>query len=204
VTRRIAPGIAVWPGDTPFSYEILASRRSGSSVNLTTLHLSAHTGTHADAAWHFDDDGPHPAEMPLEKYIGPTHVQSIKRTSGGITPAEVAGLDFSRVKRILFHSPVSSLADDQWPDPFPYLSVPLIDALANQGVVLIGLDSPSVDAQDSKDLPCHHRLRACGIVNLESLALREVPDGVYELIALPLRLAEVCGSPVRAILRSLL
>ncbi|PJF21701.1 MAG: hypothetical protein CUN56_09760, partial [Phototrophicales bacterium] len=73
--------------------------------------------------------------------------------------------------------------------------------LHDLGVILIGLDSPSVDSFDSKDLSCHHALFQRGIVNLESLYLRDVPDGYYELIALPLKLDEVCGSPVRAILR---
>jgi arylformamidase len=74
--------------------------------------------------------------------------------------------------------------------------------LAAQRAKLVGLDSPSVDAFDSKTLDCHHALRRFGIVNLECLTLRDVPDGDYELIALPLKLDLACGSPVRAILRS--
>ena len=77
----------------------------------------------------------------------------------------------------------------------------LIDWLAAQGGVLLGLDSPSVDRFDSKELPCHHRLRHHGIATLEYLALAGVPDGRYELVALPLKIAGVCGSPVRAMLR---
>ena len=83
------------------------------------------------------------------------------------------------------------------------ITLGLIDWLASLDVCLIGLDSPSVDAFDSKDLPCHHALRRQGMVNLETLFLRDVPDGVYELIALPLKLDLACGSPVRAVLRTL-
>ena len=79
----------------------------------------------------------------------------------------------------------------------------LVDWLAEMHYRLIGLDSPSVDALDSKELPCHHALWRHKIVNLESLLLRDVPDGAYELIALPLKLDLVCGSPVRAVLRSI-
>ncbi|MFW5692172.1 MAG: cyclase family protein, partial [Chloroflexota bacterium] len=112
-------------------------------------------------------------------------------------------LDMAGVPRLLIHSYVSELADTAWPDEFPYLSVELIDWLAGQGVVLVGLDSPSVDAFDSTELPCHHAIWRAGMVNLELLSLRDVPDGVYELTALPLKLDQVCGSPVRAILRTL-
>ncbi|RPJ00651.1 MAG: kynurenine formamidase, partial [Chloroflexi bacterium] len=92
--------------------------------------------------------------------------------------------------------------DNTWPEDFPYPTVELVDWLAAQGVVLLGLDSPSMDAFDSRDLPCHHRLLEQGMVHLETLCLAGVPDGVYELIAFPLKIAGVCGSPVRAVLRA--
>ena len=71
------------------------------------------------------------------------------------------------------------------------------------GVVLVGLDSPSVDRFDSKDLPSHKALARHGIANLECLALDGVPAGRYEIVALPLRLKGRDASPVRAILRPL-
>lgn len=203
ISRQVSPSIAVWPGDTPFSFDVLLSKTAGASVNLTTLHLSAHTGTHADAYWHFDEHGLHPAQMPLEKYIGLAQVITLPRADGGITPAELTGIDLDGAERVLFHTPASDLADQQWSDSFAYLTVELIDYLADRGIILIGLDAPSVDRVDSKELPCHHHLMARGLVNLESLQLSGIPDDRYELIALPLRIAEVCGSPVRAILRSL-
>lgn len=203
VTRLITPAIPVWPGDSPFHIEPVGKIAAGDSVNLTTLHMSAHTGTHADAWWHCADEGARIAEMPLERYIGPAHVLSVSRESGGITVGELAGIDLAGAERVLFHTPVSDQPDDRWPEPFPYLTVELVDYLADRGIQLIGLDSPSVDAFDSKTLPCHQRLRLRGLANLESLQLRAVPDGRYELIALPLRLAGACGSPVRAALRTL-
>lgn len=202
ISRTIAPGLAVWPGDSPFSYQLVASREAGSSVNLTTLTLSAHTGSHADAPWHYDSSGAHPADLAIDKYIGPAHVMTITRRSGGIVPADFAGRNFAGMQRLLIHTWVSDLPDDKWPVDFPYPTVELIDWLAAQGGVLLGVDMPSVDDFNSKTLDSHHRLLHHGIVNLETLALRGVPDGVYELIALPLKIAGVCGSPVRAILRT--
>lgn len=203
ITRCVSPTLKVWPGDTSYHFDLLMSKAAGASVNLTTLHLSAHTGTHADAWWHYENEGDHPDTMPLDSYVGVARVVTVSRNSGGITPEEVAGIDFRETSRVLFKSHVSNLPDDQWPEHFPYLTVELIDMLATQGVVLIGLDSPSVDPLDSKELPCHHRLYAHRMVNLETLNLRDVPDGVYELTALPLKLDGVCASPVRAILRTL-
>jgi arylformamidase len=201
ISRTITPELAVWPGDTPFSAAQVMDRRAGQSVNLFTLTLSAHTGSHADAPFHFDDAGAHPAQAPLWKYIGPARLVTVERKRGGITPADLPVIDLTGTPRLLIRTWVSDVPDDRWPEEFPYPTVELVNWLAGQGGVLLGLDAPSVDDADSAELPVHHRLLYHQIVNLESLCLRGVPDGAYELIALPLRIDGVCGSPVRAILR---
>jgi arylformamidase len=139
--------------------------------------------------------------MPLENYIGAAQVVTVTREHGAITPDDVSDAISGQVERLLIHTWVSDLADDQWPEDFPYPGVELIDWLADRGAVLLGMDSPSVDDFNSKDLAGHNRLRNHGMGHLELLQLKDVPDGAYELIALPLKLSGVCGSPVRAILR---
>lgn len=202
ITRTVRPTTKVWPGDTPFSFRHVLRLEDGASVNLTTMTMSPHTGTHADAYYHYKPDGAHPVMMPLKAYIGAATVISSPKEDGPLYPDDFFHYDLRSAKRVLIRSQVSDLEDDQWPEVFPYLSVELIEWLAGLGVVLIGLDSPSVDAFDSKDLPCHHALAKHGLVNLELLQLRDVPNGDdYELIALPLKLDMVCGAPVRAILR---
>ena len=201
ITRTVSPQTHVWPGDTPFRASPVMQLAGGQPVNLTTLTLSAHTGTHADAYYHYEAAGNHPATMPLAAYMGRARVVTVKRRDGPLTPLDVGPLEGTQ--RLLIHSHVSDLEDDQWPETFPYLSVELIEQLATLEYRLVGLDSPSVDAFDSKDLPCHHALWRHKIVNLETLQLRDVPDGDYEIIALPLKLDEACGSPVRAVLRTL-
>jgi arylformamidase len=203
ISRTISPTLAVWPGDSAFSYEQILDKADGSSVNLTTLTLSAHTGSHADAPYHYLENGEHPAQLPLEKYIGSAHVVTIARKNGGIVPSDFAHADLTGINRLLVHTWVSDLPDNQWPEDFPYPTLELVDWLAEMGVVLLGVDMPSVDRFDDDKIPCHHHLYQHGIVNLETLNLGGVPDGEYELVALPLKIADVCGSPVRAILRSL-
>jgi arylformamidase len=203
ITRTINPMLAVWPGDTSFSFEHLVRKQDGNAVNLTTLRLSAHTGTHADAPYHYEDAGAHPAALPLTPYIGRTHVATITRQHGGILPSDFDSHDLTGMGRLLIHTWCSDLPDNEWPQDFPYPTVELIDWLATRGVSLLGVDMPSMDDFHSKTLDAHHRLRHHGMVNLESLALRDVPDSVYELIALPLKIDGVCASPVRAILRTL-
>jgi arylformamidase len=203
ISRTISPALAVWPGDAPFSFEHVLRKADGAAVNLTTLTLSPHTGSHADAPYHITDGDLHPADLPLEKYLGPAHVVTLGRREGGIVPADFADRDLDGMQRLLVHTWVSELPDDRWPDDFPYPTLDLVDWLAGRGVVLLGLDGPSVDHVASKDLPCHHRLQQHSMAALETLCFKGIPDGIYELIALPLKLAGVCASPVRAVLREL-
>jgi arylformamidase len=201
ITRPVTARTPVWPGDTSYSAESVLRLEDGSSVNLTTLHTTPHVGTHADAWFHYEANGAHPVGMPLDAYVGPARVLSVAKRDGPLTPDDFPPGSLIGVERLLIHSYVSELPDDVWPDPFPYLSVELLDVLARQGARLVGLDSPSVDELTSKELPCHHALYAHHMVNLESVLLKDVPDGNYELVALPLKLDDACASPVRAILR---
>lgn len=203
ITRHIQPDTVIWPGVAPYEVKTILDIRQGASVNLTSLVISPHTGTHADAYYHYEVNGAHPAQMDLSPYIGRARVVTVEKRDGALMVDDFKHVDLTGTERLLIHSHVSELPNHQWPDEFPYLSVELIEYLAELGVVLIGLDSPSVDDLNSKALPCHHAIYQHQMVNLELLNLRDVPDGDYELIALPLKLDLTCGSPVRAILRTL-
>lgn len=200
ITRPVYTGMPVWPGDTAAEFKLVATIPAGSSCNIGRLHVSAHTGTHADAPFHYNEAGAKMDEVPVETYLGPALVVDI-RGQTAITPALLRTHDFSATPRVLFKS-------DSWADPIVFPSAwPLLTAetpawLAARGVRLVGMDVPSVDHRDSKDLPIHHAIDAAGIVILENLDLRAVEPGVYELIALPLKIRGGDGSPVRAVLRS--
>jgi arylformamidase len=203
ITRTVSARTAVFPGDTPYSAELKWSLRDGAPVNLTTVTTTPHVGTHADAYFHYVRDGAHPAAMPLEQYLGRARVVSVSKRTGELRLDDFAHANLDGIERLLIHTWVSDVPDDKWTEDFPYLSVSLIETLAKRGVVLIGVDTSSVDTIDSASLPCHHAIQRFGMVNLENLYLRNVPDGDYELIALPLKLDAACGSPVRAVLRTL-
>jgi arylformamidase len=203
ISRRVSSRTAVWPGDQPYRAIPALRIADGDSVNLMTLTLSPHTGAHADAALHAVDGAADAASMPIEPYLGPARLITVSVVDGGLVPSDLPENALTGPPRLLIRSAVSGLPEDTWPAEFPYLTVELVAEAARNGFRLIGLDSPSVDAFDSKTLPCHHALVAHGIVNLESLCFADVADGDYELIALPLRLHGACASPVRAILRDL-
>lgn len=199
ISRALTPAIAVWPGDQPFEHAWTARIEHGSTVNLSAIHLSTHTGTHADAPLHFLDDGAPLDQLSLAQFIGPCLVIDAGNAAA-ITPDLVAANDAERAPRLLFKTRHSSVPDTQWdPHLVPFLPA-AIDRMGAQGVVLIGTDAPSVDPADSKTLDAHKALARNGIVNLENLWLKDVEPGVYQLVALPLKLSGVDAAPVRAVL----
>lgn len=203
ISRPITAQTAVWPGDQSFSATQVLSLEADDAVNLFTLTLSPHTGTHADAYLHYQVEGADPTAMPLEAYVGRARVINAPIEAGAMLPEHFPAGTFRGAERVLFRSHVSDHDETVFPAAFPYLSETLLEVMAGEGIVLVGLDSPSVDAMDSKTLPCHNALQRHGMVNLENLFLRHVPEGDYYLIALPLKLGGVCASPVRAILQPL-
>jgi arylformamidase len=203
ISRTLRPDIAVWPGDAPFELAVILDRRHGAAVNLTTLTLSAHTGTHVDAPHHFADGAPTIEELDLQPYWGPARVVTVRKSAGPLLPADFAGVDLAGAERLLVHSEVSALDPAVFPQEYVYPTPELADFLGKLGVILYGSDSPSMDAMDSKTLPGHNALRRNGIAILEGLELGRAPDGLYDLVALPLKIAGGDGSPVRAVLRTL-
>lgn len=191
----------VWPGDTPFHYEVSWSKAESGSVNVGSISMSTHTGTHVDAPFHFDDDGKRIIELDLELYLGPARVVDMTGKDS-IGAKDLADVDLEGMKRVLFRT-LSWQNASEFPDSIPHLEPDLGPFLAERGIRLIGVDVPSVDPIDSKDLHAHHSLNGNGIHILESILLDHVEPGDYELIALPLPLVEGDGSPVRAVLRSL-
>jgi arylformamidase len=203
ISRTLSPEIAVWPGDTPFSITANLSLADGASVNLTTLTLSAHTGSHVDAPYHFRQEGEPLDALSLEPFWGLAQVVTVSQREGSLLPGAFAEYDLSRAPRLLVRSRCSDMDPRQFPAAFVHPSPELAAFLGDQGVILYGTDAPSMDAENSKTLAGHHALAEAGIAILEGLDLSRAEDGLYELVALPLKIAGGDGSPVRAALRPL-
>ena len=195
ISPLITADLKVFPGDTPPSREVLLDMARGDPLTLSTWKSTVHVGAHADAPSHYGRDGRTIEQQPLELYCGPCRV--IHVDGGPVTPEMMPDVDTER----LLIATGSYPDPTNWNDDFAALAPELVDHLGRHGVRLVGVDTPSVDPADSKDLPAHHRFLANDIAIIEGLVLADVPAGVYELIALPLKLAGFDASPVRAILR---
>ncbi len=199
ITPPISPSLAVWPGDTPASREVLCDMTRGDNITLSTLRATVHLGAHADAPSHYGVTAPTIDRQSLDYYLGPCQVIRVAVRPGTRIQPDSLSVEI-RAPRVL-------LATGTYPDSqafredFAALSVELVDFLHERNVSTVGIDTPSVDLFTSKDLPAHKRILSYDMAILEGLVLSDVPDGLYELIALPLKLVGFDASPVRAILR---
>ncbi len=192
----------VFPGDTPYSQQWAATIGPGCPVNVSAITLSPHVGAHADAPLHYDPQGLSIGEVPLDTFIGPCRVihaidcgplvewRHIEHAMSGLPP------------RVLVRT-YTRMPQDHWDGALAGYAPDVVERLATLGVQLIGIDTASIDPADSKTLDSHQVIRRHGMRVLENLVLDDVPEGDYELIALPLKLTQADASPVRAVLRDL-
>jgi arylformamidase len=211
ISRVLSSSLAPWPGDTPFHFELKWKMAEGATVNVGTINMSVHNGSHADAPFHFDESGDSIERIPLDTYVGAAVVVDLAklfpRTGDGFDrtrPIGIADLEASSVS--LEQAPRLLLKTGVWkdskvfPDWIPVIAPGVADWLRERKVKLLGLDLPSVDPIEAKKLANHYALAAARIAIVESLDLSEVEAGIYQLAALPLKIAGGDAGPVRAIL----
>jgi arylformamidase len=192
----------VFPGDTAYNQQWVASIGPGCPVNVSAITLSPHVGAHADAPLHYDPEGVAIGAVDLQTFIGPCRVIHAIGCGPLVQPEHIAHAMHDLPQRVLVRV-YDCMPQDHFDHALPAFAPETVALLADRGVLLIGIDSASIDPAESKTLDSHQVIRRRGLRVLENLLLDNVPEGDYELIALPLKLTTADASPVRAILRSL-
>jgi arylformamidase len=202
ISPPVREGAPVFPGDTPYRQQWAATIAPGCPVNVSTLTLSPHVGAHADAPLHYDPQGTPVGLLPLDPYLGPCRVIHAIARGPLVTWEHIAHATRALPPRVLVRT-YQRAPVDRWDPQLAAYASDTIERLADAGVRLVGIDTASIDPAESKTLDSHQAIRRRGLRVLENLVLDEVPEGDYELIALPLKLVTADASPVRAILREL-
>jgi arylformamidase len=190
-----------YPGNTPFTLEAIKRLARGDSSNVSTLHMSAHAGTHVDAPRHFFDDGAGTETLALEMLIGRARVIEITSRKG-VTAEDLLAFDLTEDVRLLIKTANSRL----WSDPtFHPDFIGILESgakhLVERGVKVVGVDYLSVEQYHNPGAPAHHILLGSGTIVIEGLNLRDVEPGIYDMFCLPLRVVGSDGAPARVVLR---
>jgi arylformamidase len=200
ISLTIEPGMLAFEGDPPVAIHHSRLISHGDPYNLTALSFGSHTGTHMDAPRHFNDRNPTMDEVSLDHFYGPARVLEIPGKEA-IQAQDLRPFEIQRGEIILLKTRNSEfIRERQFRRDFSYLTLDAAQHLLDSGILTIGIDYLSLEKFDSQDFAVHHTLLDNNIIILEGLVLAEVPAGDYQLIALPLKIKEGDGSPVRAIL----
>lgn len=202
ISPPLHAGSPVFPGDAAFQQVWSARIGPGCPVNVSTLTLSPHTGAHADAPLHYDDAGAPIGDVSLEPFIGRCRVIHAIGVKPLVLLSHLEHALADLPPRVLVRT-YERMPVDAWDPDLAAFAPETVERLAERGVTLIGIDTASIDPADSKTLDSHQVIRRRGLRVLENLVLDGVPEGDYELVALPLKLTTACASPVRAVLRAL-
>jgi arylformamidase len=201
VTVPMDASLPTYPGNTPFTIEAVKRIARGDTSNVSTLHMSAHSGTHVDAPRHFFDDAAGADALPLELMLGRARVIEIN-SRFGIGAAELADLDLSDDIRVLFKTSNSRLwASPEFNQSYVGITASGAEHLIAHGIKVVGVDYLSVEEFKKPGAPAHHVLLGGGAIIIEGLNLREVEPGVYDMLCLPLRVVGADGAPARVLLR---
>jgi len=200
ISPEINSSIAVYPGDVEFKRDVSFDTHQGNHMTLSSIESTLHLGAHTDAPIHYSKSDEGIDKRSLDYYIGPCQVIDVSQKvgPGGMIVADDIYNFQIETSRILFKT--DSFNHHSWSDNFVYFSPLLIKALVDKGVKLVGIDTPSVDKSDSKTLDAHQAIYNNNMSILEGIDLRDVKEGKYQLIALPLKIKDGDASPVRAIL----
>ncbi len=192
----------VFPGDTAYAQQWAARIAPGCPVNVSALTLSPHIGAHADAPLHYDEHGAAIGAVDLEPYLGRCRVIHAIGRGPRVEWAHIEHAVADLPPRVLVRT--YARQPEGWDPDLTAFAPQTVERLADLGVTLIGIDTASIDPADSKTLDSHQVIRRRNLRVLENLVLDAVPEGDYELIALPLKLMSADASPVRAVLRQLM
>ncbi|MEK6578929.1 MAG: cyclase family protein [Bdellovibrionota bacterium] len=199
ISPEISSQTAVYPGDVKFKRSIHFDQRNGDPLLLSSIESTVHVGAHTDAPNHYHPDGTGIENRDINYYLGGCQVISVKIPPGKrIELKDISKISITEM-RVLFKTESFS-NPNQWNADFNSLSPELVNSLSKLGVVLIGIDTPSIDPADSKELEAHQAIFKNNMAILEGITLTSVPDGPYNLIALPLKIKGCDASPVRAVL----
>lgn len=204
VTVPIRVGMPIYEGDPALSVEPWSAISKGDSANVSFLHFGAHTGTHVDAPAHFIAGASKIDSLPLDVLLGPARVIRVPDDRMEIDPEFLSGCDLTNVTRVLFHTRNSSFWNEGFRKDFTHVLPEAAELLVARGIKLVGNDYLSVEKFHSGHHRTHLTLLRNDVVIVEGLNLSDVPAGDYELLCLPLKIADGAGdgAPARVVLRT--
>ena len=201
ISVPIRSGGLVYPGNPEIEIALQQAVAKGAGANVSFIRFGSHTGTHADAARHFFDDGQTVDKIPLDRLIGSALLLGFPDDLRAVGAADLQKHDLKGHTRVLLRTRNSALlSQKEFVRDYTYLAPDGAQYLVDKGVELVGIDYLSIEQFHSGHHKTHRTLLERSVVILEGLDLSVPAPGEYELICLPLRIEGCDGAPARAVL----
>jgi arylformamidase len=201
ISVPIRTGGLVYPGNPEIEISLQQAVAKGAGANVSFIRFGSHTGTHADAARHFFDDGQTVDTIPLDRLIGQALLIGFPDDLRAVTAADLQTHDIKGHTRVLLRTRNSALlSQKEFVRDYTYLAPDGAQYLVDNGVELVGIDYLSIEQFHSGHHKTHRILLEKSVVILEGLDLSVPGPGAYQLICLPLRIEGCDGAPARAVL----
>ena len=163
----------------------------------TDLKMNLHTGTHIDAPLHMIRDGLTMEHFDLSRFITKVRVLDLTHVIGMISSMDLKDKEVEKGEFLLFKTRNSY--EEHFNNQFISLSEEGATYLAELGILGVGTDGLGIE-RDQPEHGTHKRLFDADIMIIEGLRLKDVEEGIYDMIALPLKIADVEASPARVVL----
>ena len=199
ITLPMSEDYPEWPGLTPFSIGSHAKMEDGEVYNATHIKINSHFGTHIDAPRHFLSDGVSIDELSLDYLIGPCQVFELACPKS-IGKKDLEGLDLGGVERVLFKTNNKKILHDrEFHEDYVGIDASGARYLAERDIKVVGVDYYSVALWDEA-VEVHQILLKKDVVLLEAVDLAHVEEGLYHLIALPMKVKGAEAASARVVL----
>lgn len=206
--------MTVYPGNPSFSCcPVYTVAEHG--INLTSLSMSSHMGTHLDAPYHVYQNGLTVDALPLSTFVGPAIVVNV---TGKAPDTRIMWDDISSYEKrfldggkqgaiVLIRTGWSEYWESQKYFDHPFLDKEAARRILDAGIRVIGIDTLSVDQTivseggqaEERDFGVHHAVLGSGRVIAENLTnLAAIQEGEWSVTLVPFKLSGSDGSPIRA------
>jgi len=192
ITRPLAPGCIVYPGDIVPGF----AQEDHGNYLITEIRISSHSGTHIDAPSHYLEMGASIDQIPLTHLMGWCRVIDLTHVQGEIKKSDLEE-KIRGAKKVLLKTSFSER--NEFVEDYPSFGIEAAEFLAARRIHCVGTDAPSIEEYKCNG-SVHRTLLSAGMVIIEMLDLWRIPEGDYWMIALPLRLSGLDGSPCRVLL----
>lgn len=197
LSPEISGEMAVYKDKPEKKPRLIRTRTLNEGANESRLEIESHTGSHADAPFHFLENGKTIEKISLDRFMGKCVVLDLTKAKDSVKKTDLAKFKIQKDEIVLLKT--KNKLENRFNPDFVYLEKTGAQYLASKKIKAVGIDSLGIE-RSQPEHETHKILLGKGIIIFEGLDLSKVNQGKYFFHGLPLKIRKGDASPVRAVL----